>query len=145
MQSLDFDDVTIALQGQESVAAGFKDALKRAYDQPEGYENLFDMATGMDLPYSTMVASHIFQWRWRRSLSTFSTLSDIDDTCNGLLLYRPVEWAFDRGMLCVEISGGCLTFRLFTVALKTAPIFPCLGKIDMVGNNGISKRSGKVT
>jgi hypothetical protein len=122
MQSLDFDDVTIALQSQELTAAEFKDVMKQVYDQPEGHKNLFDMATGVQLPHGAVVASYIFQWRWRRSLSTFTTFTDINDTRNGLLLYKPVDWAFGRGVLCVEISGGCMSFRLLDPTLKNVKL-----------------------
>ena len=46
-------------------------------------------------------------------MSQFTNLTDINDVRNGLLLYKPVEWAFDRAKLCVEVdSEGRMTFRL---------------------------------
>ena len=38
---------------------------------------------------------------------------------------------------CVSSNNSLYT----TVALKTAPMDPCFGKMDMVGNNGISKKN----
>jgi hypothetical protein len=119
MRNLNFDDVTVTSKGGKSAAEKFKLALKLAYNQPEGGDGkLFDMATGVRLRHSTVVASHIFQRRWWACLSIYSKLTDINDIRNGLLLYKPVEWAFDRAQLCVERSGGFMRFRLLDPTLK---------------------------
>jgi hypothetical protein len=71
------------------------------------------MATGECLPHSIVVASHIFQHKWRGELSRFTSLENINDPRNGLLLYKPVEWAFDRAKICVEVKSQTeMTFRL---------------------------------
>ena len=116
-ENLSFDAVT--LQSQESVTVGFKDVLKQVYEQPESYEQeLFDIATGMLLPNSTIVGAHIFQHQWSKYLTTFTNLSNIDDPSNGLLLYKLVEWAFNRALLCVEITEGEMRFCLFCQELE---------------------------
>ena len=113
-EALNFDDVKTQASGsQESVTTvEFKILLKRAYGQSENYDPLFDMATGRYLLHSTVKASHIFQRQWKKVLSHFSELEDINHPCNGLLLYGPVEWAFDHAQLCVEIRDGCMSFLL---------------------------------
>jgi hypothetical protein len=118
MQILDFENVTAASGSRDGTAPGFKSLLKREYGQPE-WGDLFDMATGEHLRHSSVVAAHIFQYRWRKFLSLLSSLKGIDDACNGLLLYKPVEWAFDRAKLCIEVnSAGRMTFRLLDQDLR---------------------------
>jgi hypothetical protein len=96
----------------------FKQALKKAYRQPETGD-LFDMATGKCLPHSTVVASHIFAHKWSRLLPHFTSLSDINDLRNGFLFYKPVEAVFDKGQLCVEVnSAGDMVFRLLDETIR---------------------------
>jgi hypothetical protein len=63
--------------------------LKHAYHQPDEGD-LFDMATGKHLYYSTVVAAHIFQHKWQNELSQFTSLANINDACKGLLPYKLV-------------------------------------------------------
>ena len=115
---LSFEDATVASQSRADTQANFKRLLKREYHQPE-IGNLFDMATGTSLPHSIVVASYIFQHKWRKELSQFTSVTDINDPCNGLLLYKPVQWAFDRAKICVEVkSGDKMTFRLLDEDLR---------------------------
>jgi len=113
--TLSFENVT----AQSGEVANFKDTLKEAYNQPMAYDKgLLDMATGAVLPHNIVIAAHIFQCRWQKYLSSFSTMTGVDDACNGLLLYKPVEWAFDRAKLFVEIIDGVMTFHLIDQELE---------------------------
>jgi hypothetical protein len=48
-----------------------------------------------------------------------TSLTDINDVRNGLLLYKPVEWAFDRAKICVEVTSDAeMTFCLLDPALN---------------------------
>ena len=117
-QSLNFEDATAASRNQEESQHHFKVSLKQQYEQPE-QGDLFDMATGEHLPHSTVVASHIFQHKWQSQLPYYTSLKNIDDARNGLLLYKPVEWAFNRGKLCIEVnSEGQMTFLLLDDSLR---------------------------
>ena len=81
MQVLDFDAVSVSSHSSEPALAAFKHVLKEEYNQPTSpAEKLFDMATGMRLPYSAIVASHIFQYRWQKYLFPISSFTDIDNT-----------------------------------------------------------------
>jgi hypothetical protein len=115
---LNFEDATIASQSRADMQPTFKRLLKREY-YPLEDRTLFDMATGICLPQSIVIASHIFQYKWRNELSRFTSLADINDSRNGLLLYKPVEWAFDRAKLCVEVkSNDEMTFCLLDQDLR---------------------------
>jgi hypothetical protein len=115
---LSFEDATVASQSRAHTQAEFMRLLKCEYHQPE-IGNLFDMATGTFLPHGSVIASHIFQHKWKKELPQLTSITDINDPCNGLLLYKPVEWAFDRAKICVEVkSGDKMTFRLLDEDLR---------------------------
>jgi hypothetical protein len=115
---LNFENATVASQSRADTQWKFKRLLKREYLQPE-IGNLFDMATGTYFPHGSVVASYIFQHKWQKELSQFTSITDIDDPRNGLLLYKPVEWAFDRAKICVEVkSGDKMTFCLLDQDLR---------------------------
>jgi hypothetical protein len=117
-QSLNFKDATTASQNREEVQLGFMTLLKQGYGQPE-QGDLFDMATGEHLPHHAVVATHIFQRKWQNQLPYYTSLKDIDNIHNGLLLYKPVEWAFDRAKLCIEVnSEGQMSFLLLDNGLR---------------------------
>jgi hypothetical protein len=100
---LNFKDATIALQSRADMHPKFELLLKCEYHQPDDGK-LFDMATGTCLPHSIVVASHIFQYKWQNKLLQFTSLTDINDSRNGLLLYRPVEWAFCQAKYVLRSS-----------------------------------------
>jgi hypothetical protein len=116
-QALNFENASVASEGRAKEQPSFKAQLKAIY-YPANDDHLFDMATGEHLKHSTVIAAHIFQHKWQRKLSWFTNLTDINDVRNGLLLYKPVEWAFDRAKLCIETnSKGEMTFRLLDPTL----------------------------
>jgi hypothetical protein len=121
---LNFGTVTGASQGRshDQGSKNFKEALKQKYGIIQTKKTLLDMVTGTRLPHSIVIASHIFQYRWRMHLATFSTITDINDARNGLLLYKPVEWAFDRAKLCIEVKGGDMVFRLLDRGLENVKL-----------------------
>jgi hypothetical protein len=117
MQTLDFGNVTNASHEGEG---DFEDPLKEAYGfSYKDKSDLWDMATGEYFRPGCVIAAHIFQYRWRRYLSTFSGLTNIHDVRNGLFLYMPVEWAFNRAKLFIQVNKtGALTFRLLDQGLR---------------------------
>jgi hypothetical protein len=119
---LNFEDASLASQGREESQPAFKRSLKEVYDQLQD-GMLFDMATGMRLPHATVIAAHIYQHKWRNQLKRFTTLTNIDDVRNGLLLYKPVEWAFDRAKMCVEVKPpNEMTFLLLDEDLRNVEL-----------------------
>lgn len=84
---------------------------------------LFDMATGMNLRHGSVICAHIFQYRWQGKLSTLSSFQNINHVRNGLLLYKPVEDAFDRARLCIEVNGQSMRFRLLDETLRTTKLY----------------------
>jgi len=73
-------------------------------------------------------------------------MTDIDDPLNGLLLYKPVEWAFDRAKICVEVkSGDNMTFRLLDEALRNTLLVDqaCLLRDERGERQQASRRRGE--
>lgn len=146
MQILDFDAVTVASKAQDSeTVENFKTVLKKAYGQSGNDGTLFDMATGVQLPHSTVVAAHIFQRRWHKYLSSLSEFTNIDDARNGLFLYKPVEWAFDRAKLCIELKDGNMTFRLLDPGLKDIKLTDMASELRVKGKREGTPRGAEVS
>jgi len=98
----------------------FKELLKENYRQGND-GRLFDMASGNDLEHGSVIAAHIYQKRWGPLLRQACSLilSDINFVGNGLLLFNPVEKAFDLGRICIEVdSSGWMTFYLLDKTLQ---------------------------
>jgi hypothetical protein len=142
MSALSFHSVTRYSQGGGSQGrlSTFKRNVKKFYglsgasvenDLPSendsannlSVENdLFDMASGKKLRHGSIIAAHIFQFKWRGSLSLFTSLTDINDVRNALLLYKPVEDAFDTARLCIDTGGQTMRFRLLDETLRTTKL-----------------------
>lgn len=123
MQTLNFDNVTNV--SNNSARESFKTPLKAAYGffDSSTRSDLWDMSTGQCLRHGCVIAAHIFQYRWRLFLSILSDFKDINDARNGLLLYKPVEWAFDRAKIFIEVTKtGAMTFRLLDQSLRNVKL-----------------------
>jgi hypothetical protein len=117
MKCLSFENASVASESRAKTQKAFKELLKTTYQQPDDH-HLLDMATGERLLHSTVIAAHIFQHNWRKHMPRFTTITDINDARNGLLLYKPVEWAFDRAKICVEVSDAGMTWYLLDQELR---------------------------
>jgi hypothetical protein len=123
MSALGFHDVTRYSQGSGNPRRSptFKLDVKNFYGLI-GDNNLFDMATGKELRHGSVIAAHIFQFRWWRSLPLLTSLTEINDVRNALLLYKPVEDAFDRARLCIDADGQTMRFCLLDETLRTTKL-----------------------
>ena len=120
---LNFDEATAASESQSSSRLRFKNILQVEYDQPD-QGDLFDMATGRYLSRNLVLPVHIFLYKWRHRISYYSTIDNVDDVRNGLLLCRPVEWAFNRAKVCIEVDdAGMMLFRLLDHDLSDVKLF----------------------
>jgi HNH endonuclease len=54
------------------------------------------MFTGVDIPATSIIASHIFKFKFRNDCNDLLNFEDINHERNGLLLFLPIEHAFDR-------------------------------------------------
>lgn len=119
MRILDFkSDASSVQQCQDEGLLSFHNGMKRAYGQLD-QECLFDMATGDNLPHEDVGVTRIFQPSWRKFQPLLTSPMNIDDVPNGLMLYKPVAWAFKRGKLCIEVDAqGRMSFHLFDNDLR---------------------------
>eukprot|EP00274_Cyanoptyche_gloeocystis_P008281 CAMPEP_0196653974 /NCGR_PEP_ID=MMETSP1086-20130531/3647_1 /TAXON_ID=77921 /ORGANISM="Cyanoptyche gloeocystis , Strain SAG4.97" /LENGTH=291 /DNA_ID=CAMNT_0041985453 /DNA_START=63 /DNA_END=938 /DNA_ORIENTATION=- len=64
------------------------------------------------LPKKCVIASHIFKRTWAKHSwqSVLLGFNDIDDPRNGLLLFKPFEYAFDRSQICFTFNSESQLF-----------------------------------
>ncbi|KAI9090502.1 hypothetical protein DFS34DRAFT_636848 [Phlyctochytrium arcticum] len=67
--------------------------------------------SGITLPSNHIIAGHLFKHAWE-NFKWIVDLEDINDVRNGLLLYKPIERAFDNGFICFIYENGTFTCRL---------------------------------
>ncbi len=58
------------------------------------------------LPYSSVIAAHLLKREWDYLSRELADVEDVDDVRNGLLLYKPLEWAFDTSRLVFVWDGA---------------------------------------
>jgi hypothetical protein len=127
ISALDFESISKHSGSQGSGSQGrspnFKNDVKTFYGLSEDGD-LFDMATGKMLRHGCVIGAHIFQLCWQTSLSAVSSfqITDINHVRNALLLYKPVEDAFDRARLCIDVKGQTMRFRLLDEMLRTTKL-----------------------
>ena len=66
---------------------------------------------GIDFPTHQVTCSHIFQRKWAKSRKIID-LQEINDVKNLLLLFKPIEVAFDEGRLCFLWDDSSSQFRM---------------------------------
>jgi len=84
----------------------FKSSLTQLYSQEKRGGSavlLFCMATQCFLPKPFVIASHIFKRQWHKTAKTLQDF-EIHDPCNGLLLFKPFEWAFDTSRMIILVE-----------------------------------------
>ena len=74
-------------------SSGFSKKVKVAYVAEAG-AYCWCLLTDAVLPKQTVVGAHLFKHKWK-DRSHVIGIEDIDDTRNGLPVWKPVEWAFD--------------------------------------------------
>jgi hypothetical protein len=125
ISALDFESISKHSRSQDSGSQGrspnFKNDVKTFYGL-SGDGDLFDMATGKKLRHGCVIGTHIFQLCWQTSLSIVSSFTDINHVRNALLLYKPVEDAFDRARLCIDVKGQTMWFRLLDEMLQATKL-----------------------
>ncbi|KAG1713367.1 hypothetical protein DVH05_001154 [Phytophthora capsici] len=89
------------------------------------------MLLDVPLPKSLVLASHLF----RRSNEYLSfrmmQISDIDDVKNGLLLFKPLKYAFDHFQISfIRDDTDVFRLKLFDSTIKETPL------IDLVDHHG---------
>ena len=87
-----------------SQAKAFIRRVKKAYAAMDRGQ-CWCLLTNARLPSSTVIASHLFKWEWAEYTYLLG-FPDINDTRNGIPLWKPLEWAFDTSRLCFTYNKG---------------------------------------
>ncbi|KAG2451996.1 hypothetical protein HYH02_003038 [Chlamydomonas schloesseri] len=93
----------------------FKKQLQEFYSNSADAQcQLRCMLLNVKLPMTLVTGSHLFKYCWKPHLHILLGLSDINDPRNGLLLFKPLEHAFDDSRICfsMEEEAGAPKFRL---------------------------------
>ncbi|DBA99022.1 TPA: hypothetical protein ACH3X1_014292 [Trebouxia sp. C0004] len=97
-----------------------KGRLKAAYGKTvQG--KLVCMLTSEALPSKTVIAAHLYKSSWAVFVELALGFSDIDDVRNGLLLWKPIEHAFDTAQMCFtyDTQHNSFVARVLNPALLT--------------------------
>ncbi|KAG2789509.1 hypothetical protein Pcac1_g944 [Phytophthora cactorum] len=86
----------------------------------DGDPMLLCMVMNIGLPSTVVIASHIFRREHDRLKSRFVQIADIDDVRNGLLLFKPIESAFDDLDIAFLVDKeDQFTLKLFNPNIKS--------------------------
>ena len=70
------------------------------------------MFSGVELPVKTVIAGHLFKSCWAQSCKSRLGFDDINNPRNGLLLFKPFEYAFDNSHICFQFEAEFETFHM---------------------------------
>ena len=62
------------------------------------------------LPYAYVIGAHLLKREWGDMSKELADVDDVEDPRNGLLLYKPLEWAFDTSRLAFTWDGATSRF-----------------------------------
>jgi len=104
----------------------FKKNLETFYAIYPAYENgqpfLTCMISGLKFPAGTVIAAHLLPRRHHLVCDTLLSFNDINDSRNGLLIFRPFEWAFDTGKLSIIVKQGKYLIKIVDADLRSKHI-----------------------
>ena len=69
---------------------------------------------GIEFPTNQVTCSHLFQKKWAKSRAIID-LKDINDVKNLLLLFKPIEVAFDEGRICFLWDNSSNQFKMIVL------------------------------
>ena len=65
-------------------------------------------------------------------------ISDMNDVRNGLLLFKPIEWAFDTSRVYFVREGDYYVFRLLDQSLHSRTLVDVWQKVEHQRGNQVS-------
>jgi hypothetical protein len=72
----------------------------------------------VELPRHLVIGAHLFKHEWSFVAKEVLDIDDVDDIRNGLLLYKPLEWAFDTGRLTFVLDAGAFIVRVLDPSIR---------------------------
>ena len=108
---------------------------------------------GIDFPTNQVTCAHIFQKKWAKSRKIID-LQEINDVRNLLLLFKPIEVAFDEGRICFlwDNEDNQFKMRVLDPSIRSKTLlhlaqqrlhnFPATG-IDPIFSSTIDRLEGR--
>ena len=96
----------------------FKEALLKADGRNPTTERARCYLLDVELPRHLVIGAHLFKREWSDMAKMLLDIDSVDDARNGLLLYKPLEWAFNTGRLMVVAESGEFIVRLLDPAIR---------------------------
>ncbi|OAJ39575.1 hypothetical protein BDEG_23408 [Batrachochytrium dendrobatidis JEL423] len=91
----------------------FKNSLlKYYYGIEEKVSHVKCMISNAPLPSTVVIAGHLFKSCWAASCQDHLDFEDIDNPRNGLLMFKPFEFAFDNSHICFLYDSKTDQFKL---------------------------------
>ncbi|KAK5664390.1 hypothetical protein QVD99_000030 [Batrachochytrium dendrobatidis] len=91
----------------------FKNSLlKYYYGIEEKVSHVKCMISNAPLPSTVVIAGHLFKSCWAASCQDHLDFEDIDNPRNGLLMFKPFEFAFDNSHICFLYDSDTKQFKL---------------------------------
>uniref|UniRef100_A0A7S2QU54 HNH nuclease domain-containing protein n=1 Tax=Chlamydomonas chlamydogama TaxID=225041 RepID=A0A7S2QU54_9CHLO len=123
-----------------STVPEFKDQLRAAYSTEQSVVSstgtidlTYCMISHQYLPSRGVTASHLWKRRWAKT--NFLELEDIHDWQNGLLLAKPLEWAFDTSRLSIiPFSNTPRSYQVYVMdpSIKDTPLLDKLKELQVL-------------
>jgi hypothetical protein len=90
----------------------FKMNLRFGYDCADGSNSTYCMLLGISLPNSVVIAAHLFRRSLEYLARSLMDFDDIDNARNGLLLFAPIEKAYDNFDISFIWSNESSSFKI---------------------------------
>ncbi|CAL8463682.1 g3216 [Coccomyxa elongata] len=100
------------------------------------------MLTGEKLPVSTVIASHLYKCEWKEFAEVDMGLEDIDDVGNGLLMWKPIEHAFNTSALCFVHDKGMDRFVAHVLDLSLLDVSLSARGAKLMGASWVASPPG---
>ena len=106
------------IPAQPPVVVAIKEALLQSDGRTAGCARARCYLLDVELPRHLVVGAHLFKHEWSDLAKMLLGIDSVDDARNGLLLYKPLEWAFATGRLMVVLESGQFVVRLLDPGIR---------------------------
>ncbi|KAJ3399940.1 hypothetical protein CcCBS67573_g05215 [Chytriomyces confervae] len=122
---------------------GFKRTLLQYYfNIQHPVDSIRCMLSGIELPVNHVIGGHLFKECWKDSCYDRLGFQKIDDPRNGLLLFKPFEYAFDNSHICFQFSAehGIFTMRILDPSIRALTLREYIEREDEIDNRILQSR-----
>jgi hypothetical protein len=123
------DNLKRDLECDKGAQVTLSPAAKKGYFKDRDFVKMYRcVVLDIYLPSDWVIASHLFPFTLNIVAAELFDVPDIDDEQNGLLLFRPVESAYDHAQLSFlgNNTSDDYFLKLWDQSLKNVPLISCL-------------------